>query len=129
MELPTKNLKESKLFWLWLDDDGILNAKYKKNVVVNKDSLDETYLIIRGIIGSNKVCQLIDLSNRKDTSKEVRDYAVVENAKFMKAQALLVNSTLTKYIANLYISLKSVTYPIKLFTNETEAREWLKAYL
>ena len=108
---PIKNLKESKLFWLWLDDDGILNAKYKKNVLVNKDSLGETYLIIRGIIGSNKVCQLIDLSNRNDTSKEVRDYAVVENAKFVKAQALLVDSILTKYIANLFIALKSVSLP------------------
>ncbi|MGQ0829315.1 MAG: DUF7793 family protein [Bacteroidota bacterium] len=47
----------------------------------------------------------------------------------MKALALLTRSPLSRMIANIYLTLKKPAYPTKVFSDETEARKWLKQYL
>lgn len=130
MEQPKNgDVTETKLFWLWMNEEGALCTKYKKNITVTYTALKETYDAIYKMIGNKKVCNLVDISNRTDTSKEIRDYALEENSKFIIAQAIISNSKLTTFIGDLFITIKKTPFPIQMFSNEQDAKEWLKKYL
>ena len=74
-------------------------------------------------------CWLGEVSRLSSSTKEIRDFAAIETPKFVKALALITNSTVSKSIANLFLLLKEPPYPTRLFTDEREAKEWLKNYL
>jgi hypothetical protein len=121
MEWPTSTI--------WFDESGILYSISKK---VPQPSLEETKKILeefKSIIGDRKVCMLIDVTNTSESSRELREYAAEEFPKFVKAIAMVSGSALGKMLANLFFTLKTQPYPTKMFTNEVDAREWLKQYL
>ena len=89
----------------------------------------ETFDAFKKIIGRRKVCILIDVTNSSGTTREARNYAADEFPKFVKAIALVSDSALGKMFANIFFTLKKQPYPTKMFTNEQEAREWLRQYL
>lgn len=72
---------------------------------------------------------LIDTTNSQPTSKDVRKFAGEEIPKITKAMALMSNSALGKMVANLFFAAYPPSYPVKMFTDEDEARQWLKKYL
>jgi hypothetical protein len=76
-----------------------------------------------------KVCMLLDVTHSSETTREVRDFAAEELPKITKAIAMVSGSALGKVLANLFFLLKSHPYPVKYFTDETEARVWLRQYL
>ena len=76
-----------------------------------------------------KVCLLIDTTNSTPSSKEVRDYAAEIFPELVKAIAMVSKSALGRMIANLFFGLKPPPYPVKMFSEEAEAKEWLKQYL
>jgi hypothetical protein len=129
--VPPKNAKVTETFTstYWFDENGILCSVAKK---VPPQSLEETMRLMdefKTMLGDRKVCMLIDSTNSGESSREVRDYAAVEFPKFIKAMALVSSSELGKMLANLFFNLKHQPYPTKMFTGETEAKEWLKQYL
>ena|ERR1043166_7195545 len=113
----------------WYDDEGILCSISKKSPPL---SLAETKLVLEDFkkqLRTEKVCMLIDVTHTTESSREVRDYAAAEFPKFVKAIAMLSDSALGKMLANLFFSLKSQPYPVKMFNDEKDAKEWLKQYL
>ena len=113
----------------WFDESGIFCSISKKappqSLNEVKKSMEELYKII----GNKKVCMLLDVTNSSESTKETRDYAAIEFPKFVKAIAMLSQSALGKMMANLFFSIKAQPYPVKMFTDETEAKTWLKQYL
>ncbi len=113
----------------WFDEEGILCSISKK---APRQTLEETRQSVeefKKITGNKKVCMLADVTNSTETTKEVRDYAAEELPKMIKAIAMLSKSALGKMLANLFFSVKSQPYPVKMFTDEQEARTWLRKYL
>jgi len=113
----------------WFDEDGILCSVSKKN---SPQTLEETIKTIeefKKLIGDKKICMLAEASNSGESIKEVRDYVAMEFPKFIKAIAIISQSALGKMLANLFFNIKSQPYPIKMFNDEKEAKEWLKQYL
>jgi hypothetical protein len=72
---------------------------------------------------------LVDVTYTAESSKEIRDYAAHEFPNFVKAIAMVSGSVFGKMLANLFFTLKAQPYPTKMFTNEQDAKEWLKQYL
>ncbi len=72
---------------------------------------------------------LLDVTHSSETNREVRDFAAEELPKITKAIAIVSHSALGKMLANLFFSLNSQPYPVRYFTDEPEARAWLKQYL
>jgi hypothetical protein len=131
MELP-KNTEvfETPTSSYWFDEDGILYSISKK---VSPLSLEETIKILEDfkqtLPKDKKICMLIDVTHSTESTREVRDYAAVEFPKFVKAIAMVSSSALGKMLANLFFSIKEQPYPTKMFTDEAEAKKWLKQYL
>ena len=48
-----------------------------------------------------------------------------EGAECITASALLVESALSRMIGNIFLTINKPDVPVKLFTNEQEAKKWL----
>lgn len=115
---------------IWLDESGIVCciSKKQKEEQTLKNAM-ESMAAFSDIVGSEKVCLLIDVTHATQTSREVRAYAAEELPKVVKAIAMLSSSALGKMVANLFFNLKSQPYPVKMFNNEQDAKAWLKKFL
>lgn len=58
-------------------------------------------------------------------NKEARDYAEKYGQDFINANAMMVNSHVTKFIYNMYVKLKSLGFPFQVFTDREKAVKWL----
>ena len=78
--------------------------------------------------GKSHLC-LFNMKGIKSVTKEARDSLGKEGVELIKAGALLINSPLTKMLGNIFLTLNKPKVPTKLFTDEEEAKEWLRQYL
>ncbi|HWY12347.1 MAG TPA: STAS/SEC14 domain-containing protein [Bacteroidia bacterium] len=128
---PPENAKvyEWDTSTFWFDESGIFCSISKKTPPQSLDEVKKSMEELYKIIGGKKVCMLLDVTYSAESTKETRDYAAVEFPKFVKAIAMLSQSALGKMMANLFFSIKAQPYPVKMFTDENEAKAWLKQYL
>ncbi len=131
MMTPPPNVKvydwSTSIFWF--DEDGILHSVSKSTNRVSIEEAKSQIEEFKKMVGDKKVCFLADATNSSETTKEVRDYAASEFPKLFKALAIISSSPLGKMLGNLFFKLKKQPYPVRMFNNENEAREWLKQYL
>jgi hypothetical protein len=121
IELPTSTI--------WLDDEGILRSISKKAPKQTLEQTRNSLEILKKYINNQKVCMLLDVTNSSEAPREVRDFAAQALPEIAKAIAMISQSALGKMLANLFFSLKSHPYPVKIFNNENEALQWLRQYL
>jgi hypothetical protein len=130
MELPENTeVFDFPTSYMWFDENGILCSIGKKvpqqTIEEAKQSLEE----FKKITGGKKVCMLSDSTDSAPVNKEMRDYVADVLPAIVKAVAIISRSAVGKMTANLFFSIKKQPYPIKMFNDETEAKEWLKQYL
>lgn len=125
----TINFQDWPASQAWFDKTGILCMTYKKGV---KRSMEETRITFDGLqrlAAGKKVCILADVTQASESSKEIRDFSAARLPLFVKAIALVSSSPVGRMIANLLIGTNQLSYHIKVFGSEQEAKQWLKAYL
>ncbi len=71
---------------------------------------------------------LFDIREVKSTNKDGRDYMANEGNDLVVASALLVSSSVTKMIGNFFMTVSKPKNPTRLFTSESEARDWLARF-
>lgn len=125
---PDAKIIEGELATFWFNEYGMLCAKAKATERTLQKQKDN-YKLIREIAGNKKVCLLSDATLAGPMDKETRDYASKELPDVIRAMAVISHSATGTFTATIFMSLKQEPIPIKLFTNETEARDWLKGYL
>jgi hypothetical protein len=129
MEQP-KNVKlfEGELATFWFDETGILYAN-SNSITRTLEIQKRNYDFIREITGNKKVCIITDTTSSSPLDKEMRNYVEKEITTVFKAMAIVSHSPLGKMIANSFLMLQTPSIPIKFFTDETEAKNWLINYL
>ena len=120
-DLPTSTM--------WFDENGILCSIAKKVPQQTIEEAKETMVEFRIITGGKKVCLLSDSTDSPPADKEMRDYAAEVIPEIAKAVAIISRSAVGKMAANLFFSIKKQPYPVKMFVDEMEAKEWLRQYL
>lgn len=126
---PDVNIMELPTSTLWREASGIVCVVSKKAEAQTLEQAKASMEAFRRIFGEEKACLLIDVTHTAERSRELRAYTAEELPKLVKAMAVLSGSALGKMLANLFFNLKSQPYPVKMFNDENEAREWLKKYL
>ncbi|MFI5172188.1 MAG: hypothetical protein ACHQFW_07335 [Chitinophagales bacterium] len=125
----TSRAYDTPLSTMWFGDDGIFYSITKKDVVITKEGLIDSFRFIQERSGGKMICWIGDISQATFPTQEARDYAGEETPKFIKALALVTNSEISKLIANVFIALKKPPYPTKMFTNEKDAETWIRQFL
>src|SRR5205809_5317216 len=109
-------------------DDGILYS-YSKSTLRTVKNISENVALVKQITGNKKVPLLIYLSNSPVPDKETRRFSTEQLPNVYTAMAMVSKPGLSKFIMNLLFSLKKPPIPMKSFTDDQEAKEWLKQYL
>jgi len=94
------------------------------------DKAQEAFEMIKKNTGSKKYPLLVDVRQQRSVSREARQfYASKEFTDNVSALAFIVESAISKVLANFYLGLNKPPYPTQLFTNEDKAIEWLRGFL
>ena len=109
-------------------DEGIL-ISLSKSVTRTVENISGNVALIKQITGNKPVPLLIYLSNSPVPDKETRKFSTEQLAVIYSAMAMVSKPGLSKFIMNILFSLRPPPIPMKSFTDDKEAKKWLKEYL
>ena len=112
----------------WFDNDGILYS-YSKNPTRTIKNITENIALVKQITGNKIIPLLIYLSNSPIPDKATRKFASEQLPNVYKAMAMVSKPGLSKFIMNILFKLRQPPIPMKSFTNDKQAKEWLEQYL
>lgn len=109
-------------FWI---DEGILFSEFKTEIVMTLENAKKIIDLRHQISSNEKQYWCFFTNGLKSYEKQGRDYSDVHGQDFLYATALIVHSNITMFMFNVYIKIKNVKIPFKVFTNKEKAVEWL----
>ena len=122
-----KQIFEGEIATYWLDDGILVSlSKSPKRTIAN---ITENIALVKRITNNKKVPLLIYLSKSPIPDKETREFVTKQLPNIYTAMAMVSKAGLAKFIVNFLFKLKPPPIPMKNFTDDKEAKEWLKQYL
>jgi len=123
-EITTRTTK------IWLDDVGIIHSLGLPGV---DHSLEDAINIVKAIVAvsEGKARPLLsDIRQIKSIDREARQHlADSEINDVVLANAVMVDSPLSRMIGNFFNGFNKPPIPLKLFSDETEAVNWLLEFM
>jgi hypothetical protein len=100
-------------------------------IAINKCSLDMDTLIKMTEFGDTwcqeRLCaNLIDIRDMLFIDSKTRAYAAAQYRPHVAATAILIDSKISSYFANIFLKFSQPKVPTHIFTNENDAVKWLK---
>ena len=127
MTIPTdRKIYEGEIATYWFDD-GIL-VSLSKSTKRTVENITANVALVKEITGNKRVPLLIYLSNSPVPDKETRVFSTEQLPVIYSAMAMISKPGLSKFIMNILFALKPPPIPIKTFTDDMEAKEWLKQF-
>ena len=128
MTRPTdRTVFEGEIADYWMDKGMLVSlSKSSKRTVQN---ITGNVALVRSITNDKKVPLLIYLSNSPIPDKETRRFASEQLPKIYTAMAMVSKPGLASLIMNVLFKFKAPPIPMKNFTNDNEAKEWLKQFI
>ncbi len=124
--MKEKEIRNGKLTY----ENGILLVKFNEGAEVELQDIDEIHSEALRLSNGRPYCTVTDSRVNMTSNKEAREYASKGLYKENHlANAILVNSTAVRLMANFYIQFYKPPIPTKLFNSEIEAREWAGRFL
>ena len=124
---------ETPTSFIWVDENGILIAIGKDNVVTKPtpEDQEEQNRQFLEIFGKTRRCMLLELKHAQPSSTQEQKKSAKLLEELTKAMAVIIHNPLGRMIINVFVGLQKPSYPIKIFKpkEEDKAIEWLKQYL
>jgi len=111
-----------------LTDDGIL-ISYSKSVLRTVENISANVALVKKITNNKKVPLLIYLKNSPVPDKETRKFSTEQLPQIYTAMAMVSKPGLAQLIMKILFKFQTPPIPIKSFTDDEKAREWLKKFL
>ena len=122
-----RQIFEGKIASYWFDDGILVSlSKSPKRAVEN---ISGNVALVKKITNSKRVPLLIYLSNSPVPDKQTRKFATEQLPVIYSAMAMVAKPGLSKFIMNILFMLQSPPIPMKSFTDDKAAKEWLKQYI
>jgi hypothetical protein len=127
---PPENIElvKGEIADYWYSPEGILYA-YSKSPKRSVKNISENIALVKQITGNKTVPLLIYLSNSPVPDKETRKFSTEQLPTVYKAMAMVSKPGLAQLIMGVLFKLKPSPIPIKSFTNDEEAKGWLKQFI
>lgn len=116
---------ENNVIKLWLEDD-VIHLVYKRDCIISLDAAKE---IVRMRLEYQKGLSykgIAFISLIKTVTPEARQYLAKEGSNGVTKVALIVSSSFTTILGNLFVSINKPLVPTKLFSTKEEGMKWLK---
>jgi hypothetical protein len=108
--------------------EGILYS-YSKNPKRTIQNISDNITLVKNITGNKKVPLLIYLSNSPIPDKETRKFSTEQLPNVYTAMAMVSKPGLSKLIMNILFKFTAPPIPMKSFSDDQQAKEWLKQYI
>lgn len=129
IQVPTdRQTWESEIATYWFDNNGIL-VSLSKSVLRTVENISSNAALIKSITNNKPVLLLIYLANSPIPDKQTRKFSTEQLPLIYSAMAMISKPGLSKFIMNILFGLKTPPIPMKTFTDDTAAREWLKQFI
>ena len=112
----------------WFSPDGILYS-YSKNPIRTVKNITENIALVKSITNNKIIPLLIYLSDSPIPDKATRQFSAEQLPKVYSAMAMVSKPGLSKFIMNILFKFKTPPIPMKSFTDDNQAKAWLKQYL
>ncbi|MBB6238589.1 hypothetical protein HDC90_003228 [Pedobacter sp. AK013] len=123
-----KQLIEGEIADYLLTDDGIL-ISYSKSTLRTVENITANVALVKEITGNKKVPLLIYLKNSPVPDKETRKFSTEQLPQIYTAMAMVSKPGLSQLIMKILFKFQNPPIPIKSFTDDEKAIEWLKQFL
>jgi hypothetical protein len=128
MHIPTdRPIFEGEIATYWFEE-GIL-VSLSKSPRRTVALIRENVALVKEITNHKKVPLLIYLKNSPVPDKETRKFSTEQMPEIYSAMAMVSKPGLAKFIMNILFALKPPPIPMKSFTNDVEAKEWLQQFI
>lgn len=118
---------EGEIATYWFED-GIL-VSLSKSVLRTVDSIAGNVALVKSITNNKPVPLLIYLASSPIPDKATRKFSTEQLPVIYSAMAMVSKPGLAKFIMNILFALKPAPIPMKSFTNDKEAKEWLRQFV
>jgi len=122
-----KEIFEGEIATYWFED-GIL-VSLSKSILRTVDNISGNVALVKRITNNQPVPLLIYLTNSPVPDRETRKFSTEQLPVIYSAMAMVFKPGLSRFIMNILFSLKPPPIPMKSFTNDMEAKVWLKQYV
>jgi hypothetical protein len=127
MIAPTnKEIFEGEIATYWWEDDILISlSKSPRRTVAN---ITGNVALVKRITNNRRVPLLIYLSNSPVPDRETQKFATTQLPIIYSAMAMVSKPGLAKLIMNILFRLQPPPIPMKSFSDDKEAKEWLKQF-
>jgi hypothetical protein len=121
-----KKEQNTQLFSATMRQDGIVYVTWLPNMEIDLAAAKESLAAVDTLCQGNPHPLLFDMRSIKSIDREAREYYNGPSGSGMDAVALLIDSEVGRFIANVILRINKPTTPLQMFTSETEALKWLQ---
>lgn len=107
-------------------DDQIYRYIAINNCTLDMDTLEKMTNVGDSWCQERLCANLVDVRNMLFVDSKTRAYAAAQFRPHVAGQAILIDSKISSYFANIFLKFSQPKVPTRLFTNEQEAITWLK---
>jgi len=116
---------EIATYWF---EDGVL-VSLSKSVRRTVENISGNVALVKKITGNRPVPLLIFLSPSPVPDKATRSFSATQLPLIYTAMAMVSKPGLSQFIMNLLFRFKPPPIPMKSFTDDRAAREWLQQFV
>lgn len=113
---------------VWLGEDGIMRLIYHPDTKVTITEAKEVGEAMIHASNSSVHPAYADLRGVKSMTREARGYFSSEGMTRWTSAAATRDGLISKVLVEFYLKLNKPPYPMKYFTSEDKAIEWLKGF-
>jgi len=107
--------------------EGILYS-YSKAPKRTAKNISDNIALVKEITNNKTVPLLIYLCDSPVPDKETRKFSIEQLPKVYKAMAMVSKPGIAQLIMRVLFKLKTPPIPMKSFSNDVEAKEWLQQF-
>lgn len=107
-------------------DDQIFRYVAVNNCTLDMETLEKMTQTGDSWNGDKLCANLIDIRNMLFIDSKTRSYAAAQYRPHVAGTAIIVDSKVSSYFANLYLKFSQPKVPTRLFTREEDALKWLR---
>jgi hypothetical protein len=110
-------------------DDMIYRYVAINNCTLDMDTLEKMTNVGDSWCQERLCANLIDIRDMLFIDSKTRAYAAAQYRPHVAAAAILIDSKISSYFANIFLKFSKPKFPTRLFTDENEAVKWLNEQL
>ena len=128
MNIPAdRQIIDGEIASYWFDDGVLVSlSNSTKRTIAN---IKANVALVKQITGKKKVPLLIYLKNSPVPDKDTRKFAAEQVSEIYSAMAMVSKPGLAAFIMKLLFKIKPPPIPMKHFTDDKAAMQWLRQFV